>query len=634
MIPHQNKLFLVITISLFTFLSFSSSYSQSILEVDEVEYIHKDTTTFEEDVLNDVIGINKVDAFSSKVLGADIFKIQKFYFDNGFFDTEVDTLVKYDLNEKEVIVQFIIKENKRYRIDSLIYNGLDNIIPQAISGMDSIKSIKANDYYNKVLIIQQSNRIADLLQNNGYINAKLRDEQGTVITKHENSVIVTINFENADTVFYFGKTTVKINDNKYDVNEKLIYERIEYKEGEMYSKENKLLTERNISRLAIIQSARVEVENVRGNVADFIINVNLTNKTEIIPYITGTNIDNRFYFGGGAQYINKYFLGGGKVLNLNASALINTFDINRFELSASVTQPYLFNNKSTLTDKITVGLYNLEQFRNYYLGNLTTLNYFISEHTFYNSASLDLNEEIIRFKYYETEFAKDSTLDLFNSVLSITAIHDNTNDQFNPSKGLYHSITVGSTGIISKALINAFNWGLNYSQYVKAYTVNKFYLGLGPRKNGTVIATAFKLGDIYEYGDGEQQVPVLPIYKFFSGGGSSLRGWNAKENGMVDLPINGGNFLVEGNIELRKKLFPTAEGFMKNIGAAVFFDFGNIWDKESDFEFNQIAMSIGAGVRYDVFIGPVRFDVGYKLYDPSNREGSKFAFHFGIGQAF
>jgi len=626
MIPYTKALL----IFLISIISFLQVYSQQILEVEEVEFIHTDTTTFEDDVLNDVIGINKVDAFSSKTLGEDIFKIQKFYFDNGFFNTEVDTLVKYNLEVKEVLIQFTIKENKRYKIDSLIYTGLENISTDARKAMDSVQSIKSNEFYNKILIIQQSNRITDLLQNNGYMNARLKAEQGTVIKKYENTVTVTLNFENADTIFYFGKTTVNIIDNVYNVDEELITERIEYSEGDMYSKEAKLTTERNISRLAIVQSARVEAKNYNGNKVDFVINVSLNKKTEIIPYITGTNIDNRFFFGGGAQYVNKYFWSGGKVLNLTASALISTFDINRFEFSASVTQPYLFNNKSTLTDKVTLGLYNLEQFRNYYIGNLTTLNYFISEHTFYNSASLDLNEEIVRFKYYDT----DSTLDLFNSILSITATHDNTNDVFNPSKGLYHSITLGSAGLIPKLVINGFDLGMNYSQYAKLYTVNKFYLGLGSRKSGTVIASALKVGSILEYGSGEQQVPVQSIYKFFSGGGNSLRGWNAKENGIVDNPEDGGNFLLEGNIELRKKIAPRSEGFMKNIGAAVFFDFGNIWNKQSEFEFNQIAMSIGAGIRYDLFIGPVRFDVGYKLYDPSNRDLSKFAFHFGIGQAF
>jgi outer membrane protein insertion porin family len=607
-------------------------YSQTgpIFEIDEVEFIHKDSATFDEGALLDVVGINKVDAFSQKVLAEDIFKLEKFYFDNGFFETKVDTLVKYNLEDNEVLVQFTITENKRYRIDSLFYFGLDNITREAQDAMDSIKSIRSKRYYNKVLVIQQTNRIIDMLQNMGYMNASLRQEQGTIVTKYDTSCSVSIYFENADTVFYFGKTKITINDNKYGVDDELFYKMIEYEEGDRYSKEIRLMTERNISKYAIVQSARSEVESMEGTKANFIINVNLTNKNEITPFITGQTVDNRFFFGGGAQYVNKYFWSGGKVLNLTASALVNTFEINRFEFSASVTQPYLFNKRSTLTDKVTLGLYNLEEFRNYYAGNLTTVSYFISEHTFYNTASIDLNEEIVRFKYYE----RDSTLDLFNSLLSITAVHDNTNDAFNPTSGLYHSITAGSAGLIPKLLIDAFDWNLNYSQYAKLYSANRFYLHFGGRRSGVTVATSLKSGGIFEYGEGEQLVRVLPVYRFFSGGGSSLRGWNAQENGMVDTTTNGGNFLLEGSIELRKNLFPRSQGFTKNIGAVVFFDYGNIWENPKNFDFSQIAMSVGVGIRYNLFIGPVRFDVGYKLFDPSNRDLPKFAFHFGIGQAF
>ena len=88
------------------------------------------------------------------------------------------------------------------------------------------------------------------------------------------------------------------------------------------------------------------------------------------------------------------------------------------------------------------------------------------------------------------------------------------------------------------------------------------------------VKAGVKAVSIFEYGEGEQVVRVLPIYRFFSGGGSSLRGWNAQENGMVDTTTNGGNFLREGSIELRKNLFPTLQGFTKNIGAVEFVDYG------------------------------------------------------------
>ncbi|MEP6805748.1 MAG: hypothetical protein ABI892_14570, partial [Flavobacterium sp.] len=47
-----------------------------------------------------------------QVLAENIYKLQKFYFDNGFFDTKIDTSVKYDHVEEEVFIEIIVKEKK------------------------------------------------------------------------------------------------------------------------------------------------------------------------------------------------------------------------------------------------------------------------------------------------------------------------------------------------------------------------------------------------------------------------------------------------------------------------------------------------------------------------------------------
>jgi len=161
-----------------------------------------------------------------------------------------------------------------------------------------------------------------------------------------------------------------------------------------------------------------------------------------------------------------------------------------------------------------------------------------------------------------------------------------------------------------------------------------------------VFATKILVGDIIEYGSGDRVIPLPPFYKFYSGGSTSLRGWGAKENGILTNTMDGGDFLIEGSFELRQKLFPGSEDFKKNISGAVFIDYGNVWPTDEDFRFNQIAVAVGFGLRYNVFIVPVRVDFGFKLYDPttgsnawlindfSNIFSEKFVIHFGIGEAF
>ena len=59
---------------------------------------------------------------------------------------------------------------------------------------------------------------------------------------------------------------------------------------------------------------------------------------------------------------------------------------------------------------------------------------------------------------------------------------------------------------------------------------------------------------------------------------------------------------------------------------------------------SQIALAFGGGLRYETIIGPIRFDVGFKLYDPSEKPYYQWIFkrkflssttiHFGLGHAF
>ncbi len=619
----------------------SNIFAQS-LEIEEVKFIHKDTKTFDDNSLSDAVAVTKEDVFKSKMLGDDIIKLQKFYFDNGFFDVKVDTLVKYNPEDYKVSINFIIYEKKRYRINSLKYYGLIKLSIDLRTRVDSIKTIKNKDYYNKVLIIQQTNQVVDLLQNNGYMNAGIYTDSGTTVIKYDTSADVLINFTGADTIFKFGKTDIKIDSNVYGVSEDIMRKCITYKEGDIYSKQEKLNTERYMSKYAIVQSARLQPNTFNNEVVDFTARITLNKKNEITPFIEATNIDNYFYLGGGAKYLNKYLFKGGQVFTMELHALFNSPGIFRTELISGFIQPNLFNLKSSLIDKITVGLYGLEGFKNYLIGNLTRVNYYIADKTFYNNATFDLEEEMVWFKYNV-----DSTQTQFNSFLGATIVHDNTNSNTSPSRGFFHSFAAGEGGLIPSLLIKLFNKNVYYSQFVKFFTSNKFYFDLSKLAPTLVFATKFNIGDIIEFGSGDRIQPVQAIYRFFSGGSNSLRGWNAKRNGILANTFNGGEFQLEGSLELRKKLFPFSKTFTKNIGLAVFFDYGNVWETHKDFMFNQIAMAIGFGPRYDLFLGPVRIDVGFKLYDPSDTHNEKWlfsnfsrvfkdklAFNFGIGQAF
>jgi outer membrane protein assembly factor BamA len=349
--------------------------------------------------------------------------------------------------------------------------------------------------------------------------------------------------------------------------------------------------------------------------------------------------------GGGLQYLNKYLWGNGKIFTSEIHALYSNPSVNLVEMINQITFPYFYNNQSSLNDKLSLGYYNFDGYINNYLGNILSFRYYIADHTFYNKATLDLNEELMRFKY---EFGEKQIVNLYNSFLSITLIHDNTDNAIAPSRGYYHSITIGEGGLLPELILNAFENNFSYTKFVKISTSNRYFIDLSNKEGENVIASKLIAAVNIERGTGPKTVPIQPLYRYFSGGSNSLRGWAPLSNGFVDDKRIGGNFWLEGSIEFRKVLFPGSSSFTKNIGAVVFADYGNVWETYKIFRLNQIAFDIGAGLRYKIFIGPVRMDFGFKVYDPLAEDGKKwihqndfktifkdkFTINFGIGEAF
>ena len=122
--------------------------------------------------------------------------------------------------------------------------------------------------------------------------------------------------------------------------------------------------------------------------------------------------------------------------------------------------------------------------------------------------------------------------------------------------------------------------------------------------------------------------------RFFAGGDTTIRGFALDTVGAVNTISasgfpRGGNALLLMNGELRLPVWG-------DLGAAVFLDGGNVFDRTSQMDLGQLRGSAGFGLRYKSPIGPIRFDVGFKLErrEIGGRLEPPRAFHFSIGQAF
>ncbi len=162
-------------------------------------------------------------------------------------------------------------------------------------------------------------------------------------------------------------------------------------------------------------------------------------------------------------------------------------------------------------------------------------------------------------------------------------------------------------------------FGVNYSQYIKT---ELDYIKHWDWGNKNIFAIRAFGGAAIPYGNANS-IPF--IRSFFAGGPNDNRAWQAYDLGPGS--SGGRNEFNEANM----KLAFNAEYRFNLIGAlnsAIFIDAGNIWnvldiveDEAATFtsfaDLKDIAIGSGIGLRYDFNFFVLRFDAGFKTYDPS-----------------
>ena len=169
-------------------------------------------------------------------------------------------------------------------------------------------------------------------------------------------------------------------------------------------------------------------------------------------------------------------------------------------------------------------------------------------------------------------------------------------------------------------------FGVAFSQYIKTELDYVKYVDLG-RKN--VFAFRSYAGIAIPYGN-SNSIPFAE--SFFAGGPNDNRAWSAYNLGPGSSKstneFNEANFKLHLSAEQRFSLFGAFQG-------ALFIDAGNIWNVLDNVEdeaatltnlssLKDIAVGSGFGLRYDFDFFVLRFDVGFKTYDPSQSENKRW----------
>ncbi len=225
------------------------------------------------------------------------------------------------------------------------------------------------------------------------------------------------------------------------------------------------------------------------------------------------------------------------------------------------------------------------------------------------------------------------------AAITPTVFWDHRDDPIDPHRGFFASGSLEYAFPVLKAR----------THFVKEYAQASYYMPLTVR---TVFAVSSRIGFIQGIrSTGTAQCLVdescIPLTERFTAGGeSSHRAYpldllgdlcedqsrpgcrptliRLGSDGSGSIAPIGGQSIFITNLEYRFPVF-------SSVGGALFTDIGNVF-ADSKLHFNELRYGVGAGIRYLSPVGPLRFDVGYKIHRRSYER--PFAYFVTLGYAF
>jgi len=327
------------------------------------------------------------------------------------------------------------------------------------------------------------------------------------------------------------------------------------------------------------------------------------------------------------------------VRNLNPQNYFNVYEssyniLNDIGKAYNTNPDYVDDNGDLIIEKGTTG------FTNDVLSNQTALTPSDQEYIDVNSIEerrvrLTENDFILATSY---TFSKTTKTDLAdnNFYLFRTKIE---------SAGSLLSLVSNAANLPKNDNGNYEVFNLEYSEYIKTEFDYIKYWDLSKEK---VFAVRTFFGIAIPYGN-SNNIPFSRSY--FAGGSNDNRAWQPYRlgpgsTGAVN-DFNEANMKIALSAEFRFKILGSLKG-------ALFADAGNIWNvldnvtaEKAKFnslkDLQELALGTGFGLRYDLSFFVVRFDLGFKTYNPANEPNKRWfneydfansVFNFGINYPF
>jgi outer membrane protein insertion porin family len=601
------------------------------------------------------------DQYSREKVAGDLEKLQNYYLDRGYADFNLEsTQLSISPSRQDLFITANVSEGEKYTISDVKVTG-ETVLPQ--EDVDKMVPVRAGQTFSRALIQRTTESLEMVLANIGFAFAEVTPIPDIDREKHT----VAMNF----VVKPGPRVTVRriiFRGNASTADEVLRREMRQF-EGAWYSQAMLDRSKIRLRRLGYFETVEIETPEVPGHrdQVDVVVTVKERNAGS---FAFGVGYSQTAGIVTSVQLTQSNFLGTGSRFSLGLQN--NNYSKS---ISFSYLDPYFTDNGVSVGYSLSYSNYNRSNTTTarYGSGNAAAEAIFgipISENTTISSALGIFRNEITTYdnstppsvihylvqtlgdRARNTILVPDFTdddllsttpvendnppggdLDPFVEVMGNQRVwvvnawslrgswsYDTRNDYLLPSRGTLHRLNVEASLPGSDLEYYRLNYDFEHYWHFAPWVIMKsgLSLGYGDSYGETRNKICYNVNALGTPIAGTGVSCGLPFYKnFYAGGPGSVRGFTTNTLGPTTnfggfsraQPL-GGAVKTTGTFEFYfPQLFNTGQGSR----LSAFIDYGYVYSRPSDFEFNKFRISAGIALAWQSPMGPISISYAIPL---------------------
>lgn len=550
----------------------------------------------------------KDNQYSRQKLAADLETLRTFYLDRGYLNFNLESAqVSITPDKKGVYITVNLTEGDQYTVSAINLVG-NLILPE--SELRTKMTIQVNEVFSQKTAGASSEALSERLGDEGYAFANI-NMVPNLDTKNKT---VTLSFfvdpgrrVYVHRINFFGNTRTR---------DEVLRREMRQMEGGWISTGKVKRSRERLERLAYFDEVKVETPPVPNTDDQVDVNFTIVERpsgnlqagvgySQVQGFMVNANVELDNFLGSGRRV-------GVAFNNSQISTVYRFSHFNPYTNIDGVSRGYSLFYRTTDAEEANLSRYTMDQYG-------LTLNHGLPI-TEYNSVGigLEFDNTLLKTTDYSAQEVQDFIAengDEYNSYrLTARWARDTRDKTLFPDRGVLQSFNAEIALPISD---------LDY------YKISYRQQWLHPLLSDYILLLESEVA----YGDGYGDSSELPFFENYTAGGPrTVRGFRENTLGPLDSNYRplGGNLRVVGNMEIILPVpFATK---IQSFRLSAFFDVGNVYGAEEDFDASLLRYSTGLAAIWWTHIGVLSFSLAKPLNAKDDDQTQPF--QFSIGTSF